>query len=106
VLRTWQVSWEPLVDTILVSCNAIRPARGDVCRMQVRVERAGRAVVEVHDAAGQRVKTLLDGEVGAGAQLVAWDGRAEDGAVVAAGGYFVNARVPGGRRVVRVAVLR
>ncbi len=106
ILRAWQASWEPLVDVILVSCNAIRPALGEVCKMQVRVERPGRAVVEVHDAAGQLVTTLLDGEVGAGAQLVGWDGRGRTSGMVAPGVYFLHARVPGGRRVVRVAVLR
>lgn len=106
VLRGWQASWEPMVDVILVSCNAIRPALGETCRMQLRVERPGRGVVEVHDAAGQLVTTLLDDDLWAGARLLAWDGRGRSGDLVAPGVYFLHARVPGGRRVVRLAVLR
>lgn len=106
VLRAWQVTWDPLADILTLACNGIRPALGESCQMQLRVDRAGPARLEVHDAAGQRVRTLVDAPVPAEARLVAWDGRNDRGEIVSAGVYFVVARVPGGRLVKRLAVIR
>lgn len=51
-----------------------------------------RALVDVVDPAGRRVRTLADDTFGAGVHDVSWDGRDERGAVVRAGVYFVRAR--------------
>ncbi len=106
VLSAWQVRWEPLVDVIEVACNSLRPALGERCAMELRVERPGPVKVEVHDAAGQLVATLVDGELPAEARMFSWDGRNRQGEIVAAGVYFVVAKVPGGHRVRRLAVVR
>jgi hypothetical protein len=106
ILRAWQVSWDPLADILEIACNSIRPALGEECLMQIRIDRAGPVRVEVHDAAGQSVKVLLDADVPAEARLVSWNAHNEAGAVVAPGVYFVVARVPGARRVRKLAVIR
>jgi len=106
VLRAWQVTWEPLHDVLEITCNSIRPALGEECLMQIRMDRAGPARVEIHDAAGQSVKVLVDGVLPAEARLMSWDGRNAGGSLVAAGVYFVVAKVPGGRRVKKLAVTR
>ena len=106
ILRAWQVTWEPLVDVLEITCNGIRPALGEECHMQIRMDRAGSALVEVHDAAGQAVKVLLDENLPAEARMVSWDGRNRVGDLVAAGVYYVVAKVPGGRRVKKLAVIR
>jgi flagellar hook capping protein FlgD len=50
---------------------------------------SGQAVrLEIFDAQGRRVRTLLNRFVPAGRQVVQWDHRAEGGATVAAGVYF------------------
>ncbi|NBC18739.1 MAG: T9SS type A sorting domain-containing protein, partial [Bacteroidetes bacterium] len=42
----------------------------------------------IYNALGQRVRTLVDREQGAGPHRARWDGRAEDGRPVASGVYF------------------
>ena len=49
----------------------------------------------VHDAAGRRVATLLDGVRPAGSHTVSWDGTDDAGRPLARGIYFVRLAVPG-----------
>ena len=68
------------------------------------MERPGPARVSVFDAQGARVRTLIDGELDAGAHHVDWEGTDEHGQAVRAGVYFVSCRVEGrtwSQRVVR-----
>jgi len=59
----------------------------------------------VVDAAGRRVRTLVDGDLlAAGPHTVLWDGRGADGRACAAGHYFV--RVQAGGRTERVGVVK
>jgi alkaline phosphatase len=44
----------------------------------------------IYDAAGRRVRTLVDRPLGAGTQAIPWDGRDERGAQVASGVYFAK----------------
>ncbi|MBN1825464.1 MAG: T9SS type A sorting domain-containing protein [Candidatus Eisenbacteria bacterium] len=54
------------------------------------VEREGRALVRIHDAAGRVVRTLLDRSVPAGPATVVWDGNDDSGAPAASGVYFAR----------------
>jgi hypothetical protein len=54
-----------------------------------------RALVEVYDVRGRRVRTLLDRPMTRGTHLVGWDSRDESGARVAAGVYFARCTVDG-----------
>jgi flagellar hook assembly protein FlgD len=59
------------------------------------------------DIAGRRVRTLVNGPVGAGSQEVAWDGRGNNGARVAAGVYWARLDADGEtavRRLARIAM--
>ena len=44
----------------------------------------------VYDAAGRRVKTLLDGPLAAGAHAIAWTGQSDDGSIARSGVYFIR----------------
>ena len=57
--------------------------------------RAGHASVALYDASGRLVRTVADGSFAAGRQSVAYDGRAEDGARLAAGVYWAMIRFEG-----------
>jgi len=48
------------------------------------------ARVAVYTLTGQRVRTLFDGEAKTGMNAVRWDGRGENGQVLAPGAYFVR----------------
>ena len=80
------------------------PAR-DAVRFAFELPQARRVRVTLHDLTGRRVRTLLDGERGAGRHAVLWDGAATDGRRAPAGMYFV--RIAAGdltatRRFVRI----
>jgi photosystem II stability/assembly factor-like uncharacterized protein len=91
---------------VRLSAPAPNPSRGDA-RLDLSLDGdARRAEVEVYDAAGRVVRRLRAGPLGRGTHAVVWDGRDTRGARVAAGVYFVRARVDGAvrlRRVVRAA---
>jgi len=115
VLKAWEVRWESAGSVIHMydvggagtfKGNGIRPAMGEEFKMQVCVRQTGRVNLEVHDASGQLVRKLLDEESPPGLRIITWNGRNERGEIVATGVYFVSARVPGGRQVRRLAVIR
>ncbi len=66
--------------------------------------RAGRARLALYDAAGRRVRTLVDGETAAGAHEARWDGRDEAGRPVGSGAYFARLTFAG-RSLTRSLVL-
>jgi hypothetical protein len=62
--------------------------------------------VSVEDAAGHHVRSLLDGLVPAGRQLLTWDGRDDRGAVTPSGVYLVRARTAREEATVRAVRVR
>jgi hypothetical protein len=87
----------------LASPNPSR--RGAVLRLDMAA--AAEVNASVFDAAGRRVRTLIDGEAfGAGAHALVWDGRDERGAPVAPGAYMVRARADSRQAAAKVIVLR
>ena len=68
--------------------------------------RAGHARLVVYDLAGARVRTLLDGEVGAGTQDATWDGSDERGRPVRTGAYFYRLEFEGQRLARRLVLMR
>jgi flagellar hook capping protein FlgD len=69
----------------------------------------GRAVaarVTVHDLAGRRVATLLDGTAAPGATTLKWNGRDRDGRAAASGVYQVRAEIEGRTLARRIALVR
>lgn len=61
-------------------------------RTQLRFSLAteGEARLDIYDASGRRVRTLLDGVQGAGAHQVTWDGTDEDGQSLPSGVYWAR----------------
>ncbi len=69
------------------------------------VRDASPVTLEIFDAVGRRVRTLLRGTRGTGESLVSWDGRDASGRAVASGVYFARLRAAGTsqvRKLVRV----
>jgi hypothetical protein len=52
------------------------------------------------------VRTLLDGDSGAGMRVIGWDGRGDDGRSVANGFYVVRLRTDGVSQSRSIRVLR
>ena len=57
--------------------------------------KAGSARLEIYDAQGRRVRTLMDQAYALGPQTLVWDGRAENGTRVFAGVYHVRLEAGG-----------
>lgn len=64
------------------------------------------AEIAVFDLLGQRVRTLVDGEVIPGDQATTWDGRADTGVEVPSGVYIVRIVAAGTERSIRVLLVR
>jgi hypothetical protein len=62
-------------------------------RIAYRLPETGDATLRVYNLQGQRVRTLIDGPVAAGAGEVTWDGRDDAGQSAASGIYFYELRV-------------
>lgn len=71
---------------------ALDPARPNpsagASRISFRLATPGRATVELFDAAGRRVRTLIDASLDAGVHQVEWDGADDSGNRAGAGVYF------------------
>jgi hypothetical protein len=52
-------------------------------------------VMALHDAAGRRVRTLIDGPAEPGEHRVHWDGRTDRGGQAASGIYFFRLTISG-----------
>lgn len=62
--------------------------------------------LRIHDVAGRRVATLLEGSMGAGVYSLVWDGRNDAGQDVAGGVYLVSIQTGGRRQVQKLLVVR
>jgi len=70
-------------------------------------DRPGRAVLEVYDVHGRRVKTLLKSRsVGAGSTKVVWDGSNDSGNKVGSGLYWVRLRMNGAVSTQKLVLLK
>ena len=105
-LSSWPTAAPPQAPAarLALAPPAPNPSRGSVT-MALDVGSASRVSVEVYDAAGRRVRTLLAGAAGAPRVTLAWDGLDERGHRAGAGVYFVRAEAGGSssiRRLVRL----
>ena len=63
---------------------------------------SGSARLTVHDVAGRRIATLIDGPMPRGKHAVTWDARSEQGRRAPAGLYFLRLATQGFSRTIRV----
>ncbi len=72
----------------LVASVVAAEKKAAALEVRFRAERAGPVFINIHRADGTLVRRLVQGQrFAAGAQKVAWDGRADDGSAVEAGEY-------------------
>jgi len=80
------------------------PAR-EGANLRFGLPRDGRVVVAIYDAAGRRVRTVIDAWLPAGVGLTRWDGRDAAGDQVGSGVYFVRLESAGARLTRRFVTL-
>jgi len=80
--------WEPI--RTYAFPNPFSPALHDVTRIQYSLSKPAQVTIRVYDFASALVRTLVDGELRSGAENHGenWDGRDDQGHVVANGVYF------------------
>ncbi len=75
-------------------------------RLSFSLAHPGPARLRVLDARGRAVRTLLDADLPAGDHAADWDGRTDDGRVLASGSYFVRLESGGGVWTEKVVLAR
>jgi hypothetical protein len=65
----------------------------------------GQVDVSLYDAAGRRIRTLESGVFAPGYHTTSWDGRDQEGRRVPGGMYFLNLRVEGQARQMKIIVV-
>jgi len=70
------------------------PARGESVRLRCDLAQAARADLDILDVRGRTVKKAFGGTLPAGASVLSWDGRAENGLPAAPGLYYARLRTP------------
>ncbi len=81
------------------------PSGGGV-RFAIRLESRAETRVAVHDLTGRRIRRIADESFAAGSHTLAWDGRDESGAAVAAGVYLLRVENAAGHDVRKVTIVR
>jgi hypothetical protein len=88
-----------------LSAGSPNPFRG-VTAIRFALPAPGEHSLVVFDVAGRQVRSLSSGATEAGAHLVRWDGRNDEGRLVPSGVYFYRLRAESGERRARVVVRR
>jgi predicted outer membrane repeat protein len=68
--------------------------------------RAGQADLVLYDAAGRRLRTLLEGRLPAMRHMLTWDGRDDGGRAVPSGVYFLRLNAAGAKETQRLIRIR
>ena len=66
----------------------------------------GPVLLAIYDVSGRRVRTLIDGPLGAGWHQRVWDGRTDDGGFARSGVYFSRLEAQQGARTRKMIMLR
>ncbi len=80
--------------TVRMLDNLMRPLSGAQTRIDIEVFDVGHLVLKLYDLSGRLIKTLFDGDSVVGTQTTYWDGRNDDGSLVASGVYVLQIEGP------------
>lgn len=86
-------------------CAFPSPAREEV-RVRFELPRPDRVQLSVFDSSGRLVRSLLDGSLGAGTQVVTWSGDDGQNRPVASGTYLIRLRSASGSLTTRAVMAR
>jgi hypothetical protein len=70
------------------------------------IPEAGPVLMNVYDAHGRFVQTLVDGPEARGRHTARWDGRERDGSTAASGVYFVRLAAAGRVKTLKIILLK
>lgn len=84
---------------------APNPAPGG-CVLSFALAAPASGALEIYDAGGRKVRTLMSGSLAAGAHAPPWDGRDDAGRALPGGIYFARLRTGAGAQSLRMTLLR
>ena len=94
--------------TAALTDNLLRPLKNPAakCRIAVTVYAAGNVAVKAYTTNGGLVKTIYNGPQNSGAFTYFWDGKTENGNLVASGLYLINITGPNTNITEKVVVIK
>lgn len=95
-----------VVEPVKVLQGIFNPARGDKTYIATHLASAGKVTVKVYDPGGRLVRDIFDGDRNSGDYSDEWNGRNNDGSMVASGVYLVRIEGPGFKTTKRVVVVK
>ena len=98
----------PPSGTVALKDNLFRPLKNPAvkCRVAVTIFSAGTVTIKAYTTNGGLVRTIYSGPQNPGAVNYFWDGKTDNGSVVASGLYFINVTGPGTNIVEKVLVIK
>ncbi|NKB68841.1 MAG: T9SS type A sorting domain-containing protein [Candidatus Latescibacteria bacterium] len=92
-------------DRFVLHPNAPNPFNGQTA-IRFALAQAGPVELTLYNLAGQKIATLMDGVLAAGAHALAWDGRDDSGRSLASGVYLYRLRAGDQAQTRRLLLLR
>jgi len=87
--------------------NPFNPAKGNYTKIRYIVEKDKHVVIRIYDMSGKLIKTLVDDDkLNNVVYTQVWDGRNEDGKLVASGVYFVNIKAGNFTKTEKIVVIK
>lgn len=87
--------------------NVFNPEQGGTLTISLKAPDSGRVTVKVYNIAGELVRPVFEADVQAGLWFQAiWNGRNEDGDIVASGVYFVSVKGAGIKSIRKVVLMK
>ncbi|MCX5784066.1 MAG: lectin like domain-containing protein [Elusimicrobia bacterium] len=98
----------PPAGTVALKDNLFRPLKNPAvkCKIAVTVFSGGNVTIKVYTLNGGFVKTVYSGPQNIGSFNYSWDGKNENGAVVASGLYLVHIKGPNTDKTEKVVVIK
>lgn len=91
---------------VTVMDNLFKPLVGGKCRLDVTTLSAGNITIKAYTLDGGLVRTIYNGPVNAGALRRFWDGKTDNGNIVASGLYLIHVKGPNTDEIEKVVVIK
>ncbi|MCB5255036.1 MAG: T9SS type A sorting domain-containing protein [Candidatus Cloacimonadaceae bacterium] len=92
----------PVPSTLIIYPNPFNPST----TIDFSIPQTGRAKLSIFNIRGQKVKTLLDGDIEKGQHRVVWNGRDDGNRSVASGVYFIRLEAAGETSIRKAMLLK
>lgn len=96
----------PPEGSVELTDNLFRPLKGPNCKIDVTIFVGGDITIKVYTPNGGFVRTIYDGPANAGVLSRFWDGKTDNGNIVASGLYLIHVKGPNTNKTEKVVVIK